>query len=130
MHHNRSTITTKSSQMKFAHRAAALCVGFVLLALATPIFAHGGFEHVTGTVAKVDNNMLTVKTAKGDVMVMLNDKTEFTKDAKKAVLADLTQGARVVVDIPEGNKDKLAHSVKIGVATAAAADHHDHDAHK
>ena len=120
MQRNLSTITIRS---------AAFCVGLVLLAFATPIFAHGGFDHVTGTVAKVDNNMLTVTTAKGPVMVMLNDKTEITKDAKKAMIADLIVGARVVVDIPEGSKDKLAHSVKIGVATAA--DHHDdHDAHK
>lgn len=124
MQHNLSTITPRSS------RAAAFCVGLVLLAIASPIFAHGGFDHVTGTVAKVDNNMLTVTTAKGPVVVLLNDKTEITKDAKKALVADLIVGARVVVDIPEGSKDKLAHSVKIGVAAAAAADHHDHDAHK
>lgn len=132
MHHNHSTIITKSSQRRLPLRAVAICVGFLLLALAAPIFAHGGFDHVIGTVAKVDNNMLTVTTAKGPVMVMLNDKTEITKDAKKAMIADLVVGARVVVDIPEGGKDKLAHSVKIGV-TAAAADHHDdhdHDAHK
>jgi hypothetical protein len=119
MQRNLSTITIRS---------AAFWVGLVLLAFANPIFAHGGFDHVTGTVAKVDNNMLTVTTAKGPVVVLLNDKTEITKDAKKAMIADLIVGARVVVDIPEGSKDKLAHSVKIGVATATSADHH--DAHK
>ena len=36
---------------------------------------------------------------------------------------ELKPGVRVVVDIPEGNKEKLAHSVKIGAAKAA--DHHD-----
>jgi hypothetical protein len=102
------------------------------MALAAPVLAHGGFDHVTGTVAKLDNNMLTVTTAKGDVVVLLNDKTEITKDAKKALAADLIVGARVVVDIPEGSKEELAHSVKIGVVAAAAAHHddHDHDTHK
>jgi hypothetical protein len=119
MQHHLSTITT---------RTAVLCVGLVLLAFANPIFAHGGFDHVNGTVAKVDNNKLTVTTVKGPVVVLLNDKTEITKDAKKAMIADLVVGARVVVDIPEGSKDNLAHSVKIGVATATSADHH--DAHK
>jgi hypothetical protein len=107
-----------------------LCAGVFLLAAAAPVVAHGGFDHVIGTVAKVDHNMLTVTTAKGPVMVMLNDKTEITKDSKKAMQADLKPGTRVVVDIPEGSKDKMAHSVKIGVT--AAADHdddHDH-AHK
>jgi len=120
MHQQHSTIITRSN------RVAVLVAGLMLLAF-TPIFAHGGFDHVIGTVAKVDSNMLTVTTAKGPVLVMLDDKTEITKDAKKAMVADLTVGARVVVDIPEGNKDKLAHSVKIGV-TAVADDHH--DAHK
>ncbi len=128
MHQNHSTIITKSSQTKFSVRTAVLCVGLLLLAF--PILAHGGFDHVSGTVAKVDNNMLTVTTAKGPVMVMLNDKTEITKDAKNALGADLIVGTRVVVDIPEGSKDKIAHSVKIGVAAAAGHDDQDHDAHK
>jgi hypothetical protein len=128
MHQDQPTIITKS---EFSRRAAALCAGVFLLAAAVPVFAHGGFDHVIGTVAKVDHNMLTVTTAKGPVMVMLNDKTEITKDSKKAMQTDLKPGARVVVDIPEGSKDKMAHSVKIGVT--AAADHdddHDHAAHK
>jgi hypothetical protein len=107
-----------------------LCAGVFLLAAAAPVFGHGGFDHVIGTVATIDHNMLTVTTAKGPVMVMLNDKTEITRDSKKAMQADLKPGMRVVVDIPEGSKDKMAHSVKIGVT--AAADHdddHDH-AHK
>jgi hypothetical protein len=104
------TITRKSS------RALALMLA-VLLALAIPVFAHGGFDHVMGTVVKVANNVLTVKTTKGNVDVKLDDKTEITKNDQKAQLTDLTPGVRVVVDIPEGNKDKLAHSVKIGTAT-------------
>jgi hypothetical protein len=84
-------------------------------------FAHGGFDHVMGTVVKVTDNILTVKTAKGNVDVKLDDKTELTKNDQKAQLTDLAPGARVVVDIPEGNKDKLAHSVKIGTASKAAS---------
>src|ERR1700694_1896538 len=99
-----------------------------LVLLAGMAWAHGGFDHVIGTVVKVDNNVLTVKTAKGDVDVKLNDQTEITKTDLKASLADLKPGSRVVVDIPEGSKDKVAHSVKVGVAHAAAAPH-THDAH-
>jgi hypothetical protein len=91
----------------------------ILAALALQAFAHGGFDHVIGTVAKVENNVLTVKTSKGDVDVKLDDKTEITIDDKKAQTEDLKLGARVVVDVPEGAKDKVAHSVKIGVVTAA-----------
>ena len=90
----------------------------ILVALALPALAHGGFDHVIGTIAKVENSVLTVKTAKGNVDVKLDDKTELTKDDKKAEAADLKLGARVIVDVPEGSKDMLAHSVKIGVVAA------------
>jgi hypothetical protein len=56
--------------------------------------------------------------------VKLDDKTELTKNDQKALIVDLKPGVRVIVDIPEGSKDKIAHSVKIGVAAAA------HDASK
>ncbi len=90
----------------------------LLLAFATQLSAHGGFEHVIGTVVKVENNVLTVKTAKGNVDVRLNEKTEITRNDQKAQIADLKPGTRVVVDVPEGSKDKIAHSVKIGVSGA------------
>ena len=97
------------------------CVG--LLLLSPMALAHGGFDHVKGTVEKVAGNTLTVKTDKGDVDVKLNEKTELTKDNHKAVVSDLEPGARVIVDIPEGNKEHLAHSVKIGAATASEHSH-------
>ena len=113
-----SNITTT----KHLNRAliAALIVAVFIFPAAIS-FAHGGFDHVMGTVVQVTNNVLTVKTAKGNVDVKVDDTTELTKNGQKAQLSDLTPGARVVVDIPEGNKEKLAHSVKIGAATKAAA---------
>lgn len=92
----------------------------LLLACSAQIFAHGGFDHVTGTVVKLDNNVLTVKTAKGEVPVTLDSKTEITLGDHAAQTADLKPGVRVVVDVPEGSKTKVAHSVKIGTAVTAA----------
>jgi len=88
----------------------------LLFAFAAQVFAHGGFEHVTGTVVKLENNVLTVKTAKGDSAVTLDAKTEITRDDHPAQAADLKTGVRVVIDVPEGSKVKVAHSIKIGVA--------------
>ena len=115
------TIQSNITIIKNLNRAliAGVMVAVFVFA-AAPVFAHGGFDHVMGTVVQVSNNVLTVKTAKGNVDVKLDDKTEFTKNDQKAQLTDLTPGARVVVDIPEGSKDKLAHSVKIGAASKAA----------
>jgi hypothetical protein len=104
-----------------------ILAGVLALALAPAVFAHGGFDHVIGTVVQVSNNVLTVKTTKGNVDVKLDDKTEISKGDQKALKADLKPGLRVIVDIPEGSKDQIAHSVKVGAAAAAA--HADHDAH-
>jgi hypothetical protein len=99
----------------------------IVLALAPAIFAHGGFDHVIGTVVQVSGNVLTVKTTKGNVDVKLDEKTEISKGDQKALKADLKPGLRVIVDIPEGSKEQIAHSVKVGAA--AAAPHADHDGH-
>lgn len=101
------------------------------LAIASLAVAHGGFDHVRGTVVGVSKNVLTVKTTKGNVDVKLDDKTEISKDNAKAATADLKPGLRVIVDIPEGSKDNIAHSVQIGAASAAPAhaDHAEHGAH-
>ena len=114
MKHHLSTIITENFRS-----VIALALTCALLALAIPAFAHGGFDHVRGVVSKVDNNVVTVKTEKGEVDVKVTDKTEITKGDQKAAVADLKPGTRVVIDIPEGSKDRVAHSVKLGVASAA-----------
>lgn len=102
--------------------------GFVLalLAFTAQVFAHGGMKHVMGTVVKVDNNVLTVKTAKGNVDVQLNDKTEITNNNQPVQLADLKPGTRVVVDVMGEGQNKVAHTVKLGSNTTE----HAHKAHK
>ncbi len=102
-------------------RITALALALLMAVVAAPLFAHGGFDHVMGTVVKVAGQVVTVKTTKGNVDVKLDDKTEYTNNGQPGKIADLKAGARVVIDIPEGSKDKIAHSVKIGVV--AAADH-------
>ncbi len=94
---------------------AALALS-AILSLAAPMFAHGGFDHVMGTVVKLADHVLTVKTAKGNVDVKLDEKTELTRNGVKAERMELKPGVRVVVDIPEGSKERIAHSVKIGAA--------------
>ena len=93
-------------------------VAAFFLGIASVVFAHEGFDHVTGSVVKVANNVLTVKTAKGNEDVKLDAKTEISKGNAKAAVTDLVPGARVVVEVPEESKDKVANSVKIGTAAA------------
>ncbi len=105
--------------------ALALGLGIILIVIgaSAPAFAHGGFDHVRGTVVKVANNVLTVKTAKGNVDVKLDNHTDLTRNDQKAQLADLKPGARVIVDVPKGNQEVVAHSIKIGAFTQAADQH-------
>jgi hypothetical protein len=93
-----------------------------LVVAAAFVFAHGGFDHITGLLLSVKGSVLTVKTSKGNEDVKIDAKTEITKGDQKALAADLLPGLRVIVDVPEGSKDKppVAHSVKIGVAAPAA----------
>jgi hypothetical protein len=88
----------------------------LIAAITAALMAHNGFEHIMGTVSKVSADVLTVKTAKGDVNVTLNQQTKLTRNNRPAQRDDLKPGTRVVVEVPEG-KDKVAQSVKIGAAT-------------
>src|ERR1700736_3474173 len=122
---NRLSITTGKPPNPLG---IGLSVILLVIAASAPVFAHGGFDHVRGTVVKVANNVLTVKTAKGNVDLKLDNKTELTKNDQKAQLADLKVGARVIVEVPEGSKDKIAYSVKIGTLTKTV-DQHKHGSH-
>jgi hypothetical protein len=113
-------------------QARNIIITSALLASFALLYAHGGFEHVQGTVVSVDNDVLTVKTTKANATVKLNAKTEITRDGHRAQATDLKEGVRVVVDVAEGDKDRVAHSIKIGAAAkaATATDTHAHDGHK
>ena len=88
-----------------------------------PAFAHSGFDHIRGTVARVANNVLTVNTAHGNVDVKLDDRTNLIRNDRKALVSDLKSGARVIAEVPEGSKDPVAQSVRIGAYPKPAPSH-------
>jgi hypothetical protein len=120
----------KPRKIIIVSRKAGLWLATAALAIVPTAFAHSGFNHVMGTVAKRSGNVLTIQTAKGNVDVKLGDRTELTRNDQKAQLADLKPGTRVVAEVPEGSKDKLAQSVKIGAAPKTAAVRPSHASHK
>ena len=84
--------------------------------------AHGGFEHVMGTVTSVSDNTVSVKTTDGrDVQVRLDAKTAFLRGAQAVSKADLKVNDRVVIDVTKQDGSLLAHQVKLGSATKKAA---------
>ena len=106
----------KVCNITIASRNPALWLAAVL-AIAPAVFAHAGFRHVMGTVGKVSGNVLSIKTAQGNVDVKLSDKTELTRKDRKAQIAELKPGTRVVAEVPEESADNVAQSVRIGAAS-------------
>ena len=105
--------------------ALALSIFLLVFAALAPAFAHGDFDHIRGTVARVTNHVLTIKTTKGKVDVRLDNHTDLTRNDQKAQLADLKRDTRVIVDVPKGDKELVAHSVRIGTVTPTTG-HHRH----
>jgi hypothetical protein len=94
----------------------------LLLALAlTPAiaFAHGGLEHVRGTVAKISDQSVTVTTTAGKtVEVLLDAKTTYAKADKPIQKSDLQVGDRVVIHAAESGTTLTAHTVEVGVSAS------------
>ena len=110
----------------------ALAMAFLAAFLPTLALAHGGFEHVMGTVSKISDTSVTVTTAAGKTVdVMLDAKTTYARATQALQRSDLKVGDRVVIDAVKSGDKLAAHSIKIGGATAASkAPAHEHaDAH-
>jgi hypothetical protein len=95
---------------------------FLLVASIQVAFAHGGAEHVMGTVSKVSAQSVTVHTTDNkDVQVGLNAKTAYTRDKKKAAATDMKIGDRVMIEAKEVDEKLVADSVELGAAASKAA---------
>lgn len=91
-----------------------------LALLPTIARAHGGEEHVTGTVTKVSDVSVTVKTTAGKtVEVGFDAKTTYARGKEAIQKTDIKAGDRVVIHATEVNEKLVAHTVEIGAATAA-----------
>ena len=94
----------------------------LLIALAiTPMIAlaHGGLEHVKGTVAKISDQSVTVTTITGKtVEVLLAAQTTYARAEKPIQKSDLKVGDRVVIHAAEKGTTLTAHTVEVGVSSA------------
>lgn len=88
------------------------------LSLPTWALAHGGLEHITGTVTNVGDNILAVKTTKGKtVRIHVDGKTEYVRGKQAAKISDLNAGDRVVIHAMEMNGSLVAHEVNSAANT-------------
>jgi len=85
------------------------------LLLTTFAAAHGGMEHVMGTVAEVTNHSISVKATDGSTQVVQFDQeTKFLKGESPAVVSDVHVGDRVVIHAHK--KDTTLHATEVKLA--------------
>jgi hypothetical protein len=85
------------------------------------LLAHGGHEHVMGTVKAVDPQAgrLEVSTKDGAVVVVqLNDKTKYLRGTATVEAKELTVGERVVVDAAKEKGALVAREIRLPAAKA------------
>lgn len=121
-------------EVRYTHMSNNITKIAIRLALAASLslgllVAHNGMEHVTGTVAKISDSSITVKTTAGKMVdVAFDAKTTFTKASQPFAKTDIKVGERVVVHAAGEPGKFVAHIVQLGVAAKGAAEHEDHSA--
>jgi hypothetical protein len=90
-----------------------LLICTLLLGMLT--FAHGGMEHILGTVTAITDHSLSVKTREGaTTTVGFDGETKFVKGDAAATIKDVQVGSRVVIHAHNHDGSLHAAEVKIG----------------
>jgi hypothetical protein len=99
----------------------ALLAVMALAFLPTLVYAHGGEEHVVGTVAKISDTSVTVKTTAGKMVeVSFDAKTTYARSKAPVQKAEIKAGDRIVIHAVEVNEKLVAHTVELGGTSTAA----------
>ena len=86
-------------------------------------FAHGGMEHILGTVTAITDHSLSVKTREGATRtVEFDGETKFVKGDAAATIKDVQVGSRVVIHAHNNENSLHAAEVKIGAGMPAHED--------
>lgn len=99
---------------------AAILAVVSLALLPTVGAAHGGEEHVIGTVVKISDTSVTVKTTAGKTVEVGFDAKMTTYERAKQPIqkTDIKVGDRIVIHAMEVNEKLVGHTVEIGPAAA------------
>ena len=113
-----------NTRMSIIERST-LALAVYLALFAALAIAHGGLEHVIGTVAGVSDTSITVTNSAGkSIEVALDGKTTYAKNNQAIQRADVKVGDRVVIHAEKSGTKLIAHTVQIGAATAAKTAQH------
>jgi len=91
-----------------------------LLLLGTKMaVAHGNEQHIMGTITKVSDTSIAVKTQDGrSVDVVMSPETKFTRKGQPISLKDVKVGDRVVIHAKKENDKLVATTVAVGMNQA------------
>jgi hypothetical protein len=107
-----------STNTKLKIQAIVAIVSLGLLPTITT--AHGGEEHVIGTVTQISDTSITVKTKAGrTVEVGCDEKTTYARAKQTIQKTDVKVGDRIVIHAKEVSEKLVAHTVEIGAAAVA-----------
>lgn len=116
---NRMNTHSMSTIAKLRIEAAILATLSLVLLTGIAI-AHGGEQHVIGTVTEISDTSITVKTTAGKLVeVGFDAKTTYARAKHPIVKTDIKVGDRIVIHAIEVNEKLVAHTVEIGTATTA-----------
>jgi hypothetical protein len=108
-----------STTIKTRIQTALLALAVTALVPAAA-WAHGGEEHVTGTVAAISPASVTVKTTAGkSVDVGFDAKTTYERSKKPIQESEIKVGDRIVIHAVEVNEKLTAHTVEVSAAAKA-----------
>lgn len=109
--------------MQMLKRLFPLALMLCWMAGVAPASAHPGHAHkILGQVTMVAPDHVMVKTVDTKtkqetvVTIAIDDKTKVVRGATAAALADVTVGARVVVDVGTGKEPLTAREIKLSPA--------------
>lgn len=113
-----NTHSMKTIRLKVQVALLAILSLVLLPGIAT---AHGGEEHVTGTVTRISDTSVTVKTTAGKTVEVGFDAkmTTYARAKQPVQKTDIKVGDRVVIHAMEVNEKLVAHSIELGAATSA-----------
>ncbi len=98
-------------------------ISICTLLMGTLAWAHGGMEHILGTVTAIADHSLSVKTRDGATKtVEFDGETKFVKGDAAATIKDVQVGSRVAIHAHKNDNSLHAAEVRIG-ADATSGQH-------
>ncbi len=99
-----------------------IALGFICVVLTATVYAHGGQQHVMGTVKAIGADSITVESTTHQIQtVNVTSQTKFINGGSPSTLSALKPGDRVVIHAKPVGKKLEATEVKFGTATTSAA---------